>query len=100
MDANHDHQPHELAPLLGSVDLIITEGYKKEPYPKVEVFRPDATRDTTPVCKDDPGLIAVVSDADVTARLPIFGLDEIEAVAAFIARHFQLNDPCGMRLRS
>jgi molybdopterin-guanine dinucleotide biosynthesis protein B len=91
MDSNHDHQPHELVPMLGSVDLIITEGYKRGPYPKVEVFRPDATGDITPVCKGDPKLIAVVSDADVSARLPVFGLDEIEAVAAFIARHFQLN---------
>lgn len=97
MDSNHDHLPHELASMLGSVDLIITEGYKRGPYPKVEVFRPDATGDITPVCEDDPRLIAVVSDADVPVRIPIFSLDEIEAVAAFIARHFQLNHVAELR---
>jgi len=90
LDTDHDHQPFELAPLLGAVDLIIVEGYKRGAQPKIEVFRPDATGDAEPLCQDDPLLIALISDTAVAMDLPVFGLDDTEAVAVFIKRHFHL----------
>lgn len=45
---------------LPEVDLVVTEGYKKEAYPKIEVYRAD----TSPGLLNAPGeLLAVVSDA-------------------------------------
>lgn len=90
MDADHDHQPHELAPMLATADLIITEGYKRASHPKIEVFRPDATGDTDCLCADDSQLIALISDQRLSIGLPVFGLDDIEAVSRFIQQHFKL----------
>jgi molybdopterin-guanine dinucleotide biosynthesis protein B len=84
MDADHDHQPHELAFMLDFVDMIITEGFKHGPYPKIEVFRPDATGDTAPLCLGDPQLLAVISDRTVGCDAPVFGLDDFQPVADFM----------------
>jgi molybdopterin-guanine dinucleotide biosynthesis protein B len=87
MDADHDHQPHELALMLGFADMIITEGFKHGPYPKIEVFRPDATGDALPLCLSDPQLLAVISDRTVACKVPVFGLDDIQPVADFLIHH-------------
>ena len=90
IDADRDHLPHELAPLLVSADLIIVEGYKRGPQAKIEVFRPHATGDKRPLCVNDPQLIALISDVSVEVDRPVFSLSDIEAVAAFIQAHFSL----------
>ncbi len=87
MDADHDHQPHELAFMLDFADVIITEGFKHGPYPKIEVFRPYATGDSAPLCLDDPQLLAVISDRTVACQVPVFDLDDIQPVADFLIRN-------------
>lgn len=75
----------EVIARLGPCDLIIVEGYKSAPIPKIEVRRTAAfSRDT--LADKDPNIIAVVADHAVDGRgLPVFGLDDITAVADFIA---------------
>ena len=89
MDADHDHLPHELAPMFSFADVIITEGFKRGPYPKLEVFRPEATGDDAPLCRMDPQLLAIISDATVACKVPVFCLDDIQAVADFLIRYLQ-----------
>jgi molybdopterin-guanine dinucleotide biosynthesis protein B len=84
MDTDHDRPPEALARLIEGADLIITEGYKKAPHPKIEVFRPNATGDHTPLCIDDPALLAIISDEALESRVPVFGAGDIEGVAAFV----------------
>jgi molybdopterin-guanine dinucleotide biosynthesis adapter protein len=84
MDSDRDHQPHELAFMLDSADVIINEGFKHSPYPKIEVFRPDATGDAAPLCLGDSQLLAIISDRSVDCDLPVFGLDDIQPVADFL----------------
>jgi molybdopterin-guanine dinucleotide biosynthesis adapter protein len=91
LDTDHDHLPHELAPLLVSADLIIVEGYKSGSQTKIEVFRPHATGDQTPLCLKDPQLIAVISDAPLEIDQPVFGTRDIASVAAFLREHFSLD---------
>jgi molybdopterin-guanine dinucleotide biosynthesis protein MobB len=64
------------------VDLVITEGYKDEQRPKIEVVR--SARNAEPLLTGDPHLLAVVSDTDVSPGVPSFGLDEAEKLADFI----------------
>jgi molybdopterin-guanine dinucleotide biosynthesis protein B len=90
LDTDHDHQPCELAPLVNTADLIIAEGFKKGPQPKIEVFRPEATGDAAPLCLHDPQLIAVISNADIALNLPVFGLEDRQGVADFIIENFDL----------
>jgi molybdopterin-guanine dinucleotide biosynthesis protein B len=89
MDADHDHQPHELAFMFGFADLILTEGFKRESYPKLEVFRPEATGDRVPLCRDDPQLLAIVSDSDPECKAPVFSLDDVRGVADFLIRYLR-----------
>ena len=87
MDADHDHQPAELAPLFSFADVLLTEGYKRGPHPKIEVFRPNATGDRAPLCGDDPLLLAIISDAPIKCEVPVFGAGNVQAVADFILRY-------------
>jgi len=68
------------------VDLLITEGYKRERTPKIEVLR--AVVHTELLCHRDPGLIAVATDADITLHVPVFRLDDPVPIAAFIEENF------------
>jgi molybdopterin-guanine dinucleotide biosynthesis protein MobB len=68
------------------VDLLITEGYKREKTPKIEVLRAEVH--TELLCRNDPGLIAVATDADVTVNVPVFRLDDAAPIAAFIEQRF------------
>lgn len=68
------------------MDLVITEGYKRETKPKIEVFRKAASK--SPVCLDNHNLIALVTDADIDAKVPKFGLEDIENLADLIEKRF------------
>jgi molybdopterin-guanine dinucleotide biosynthesis protein B len=87
MDADHDHQPAELAPLFSFADIILTEGYKRGPHPKIEVFRPNATGDKAPLCLNDRRLLAYISDTSIDCRVPVFGTTSIQAVADFLIEY-------------
>lgn len=64
------------------VDLVITEGYKSESFPKIEVFK--WKEDFLPVCLNDGSLIALVTDKPVNAPVKQFLRDDIEGVAELI----------------
>jgi molybdopterin-guanine dinucleotide biosynthesis protein MobB len=68
------------------VDLLITEGYKHEKTPKIEVLRAEVADEL--LCRDDPNLIAVATDANITIHVPVFRLDDPVPIAAFIERKF------------
>jgi molybdopterin-guanine dinucleotide biosynthesis protein B len=68
------------------LDLVITEGYKKENKPKIEVVR--AARHEEVLLKADRHLVAVVSDIDLKLKVPVFGLEDIDKLADFIEETF------------
>ena len=72
-------------------DLVLVEGFKGEPHPKIECRKLDA-RDLTPLAPLVPGIVAIAADHPVDENLPLFQLDDIEAIADFIARHVGLRD--------
>lgn len=90
MDADHDHSPVELAAILPPVDLIMAEGYKHSDLPKIEIFRPDATGGSLPVCRNDDNLLAVVTDEPIQLALPVFATSDYQDIVDFITRHFRL----------
>jgi molybdopterin-guanine dinucleotide biosynthesis protein B len=71
---------------LFEVDLILTEGFKAGPMPKIEVIR--AAQDLPPLCGPDDHLVAVVTDRDLPFPVPRFGLEEVGPLADFIEREF------------
>jgi molybdopterin-guanine dinucleotide biosynthesis protein B len=68
----------------GPVDIVLVEGFKSAAIPKIEVRRlASKTRD--PLAASDPHVIAIAADHAVeAATVPVFALDDIEAIAAFI----------------
>ncbi len=86
-DVVADKDVDELVNLYFSeMDIVLTEGYKWENYPKIEVFR--AARGGTPLDGRNATWAAFVSDADLETDLPRFGLDDISPLADFLLAQF------------
>jgi molybdopterin-guanine dinucleotide biosynthesis protein MobB len=76
----------ELVRYFEDVDLLITEGYKRAKTPKIEILR--TAVHTELLCRDDPDLIAVATDAALDVHVPVFRLDDPVSIAAFIEERF------------
>jgi molybdopterin-guanine dinucleotide biosynthesis protein B len=93
-DVDHDHGLDELMPFLSDVDIVLTEGYKREDKPKIEIYRPEIH--SRPLGTHDPTLIALVTDGAVDLGVPRFSTDDVSGLALFIIRHFNLIRPSDM----
>jgi molybdopterin-guanine dinucleotide biosynthesis protein B len=74
----------ELLAKLARVDLVIIEGFKREPHRKIEVHR--AANGKPLLFPDDPGVVGIATDTAVETTLPTAHLDDIEAIAAMMQR--------------
>ncbi len=74
-----EDDPRAVTPFLGAdLDLILTEGFKKGPHPKIEVHR----REQGPELLSPPGeLLAVVTDEPLPVSVPQFSRDEAHGIA-------------------
>jgi molybdopterin-guanine dinucleotide biosynthesis adapter protein len=70
-------------------DLVIVEGYKSEPIPKIEVHRRAASAPL--LHPDDPHIVAIATDEKLGSELPQFALDDAEAIARFVLHHLGLD---------
>ncbi|KXG86725.1 molybdopterin-guanine dinucleotide biosynthesis protein B [Agrobacterium bohemicum] len=74
-------------------DLVLIEGYKYEPVPKIEARRRDAAK-TEPLAPSDPHIIAIAADHAVPGTtLPVFDLDDTTSIADFIENTVGLSRP-------
>jgi len=79
-----DAQLGHLAPC----DLLLVEGFKHAPIPKLEVWR-SATGEGL-LHPNDPHIVAVASDATLDTRLPWLDLNDVDGIAGFIRNHLAL----------
>ena len=77
----------ELAARMSPADLLLVEGWKRHPHPKIEVHRPALGKPL--IFPDDPHVVAIASDGTVTAPIPLLPLGDAPAVAAFIYEHLE-----------
>ena len=63
-------------------DLVLVEGFKQEPIPKLEVYRPENGK--PPLWPDNPNVVAVATDEPIKTHLPVLDLNDIDAIAAFV----------------
>jgi len=89
MDVDHDHSPDELRKFFNNVNVILTEGYKKQNRPKVEIFR--AKIHDEPLCRSDDNIVAVMSDIPVELKVRRFALDDVVGLADFLVERFGLD---------
>ena len=78
-----DHLPH-IAPC----DLLLVEGFKREPIPKLEVYR--AAVGEPNLYPHDANVVAIASDARLETKLPQFDLNDAPGIAAFVLKHLAL----------
>jgi len=83
-DASREIPVQEIVSLyLSDMDLVLTEGYKKEPIPTVEIYR--SVVHPEPLPDPEGKLIAIMSDVETDRNIPHFGLNESRELAEFIA---------------
>ncbi len=76
-------------PAFADTELLLVEGFKRNPHAKLEVYRPDLGKPL--LCRDDPSVVAIASTADgLDFPVPRYALDDAAAIAAFII------DYCGL----
>jgi molybdopterin-guanine dinucleotide biosynthesis protein B len=76
----------ELVRRMSPVDLLLVEGFKRHPHPKIEVYRPSLGKPL--LHPEDPLVVAIASDEMLPGiRLPWLPLSDVGAVAAFILGH-------------
>jgi len=67
-------------------DILLTEGYKRSHFPKIEVFR--SAVEVKPICSPEDNLLAIVTDDLVQSEVPLFRFDEVTGVADLIEDRF------------
>ncbi len=72
--------------LIQDVDLILSEGYKKDVQPKIEIFRKEKHQEL--LCTKADNLVAVVSNKSFDIGVPVFGLEDVKGLADFIEKEF------------
>jgi len=71
------------------VDIIISEGYKGNDKPKLEVFR--STVHHRPLCTEEDNLIAMASDIQPPLNVPLFQLSDFTGMVNLIENKFLRN---------
>jgi molybdopterin-guanine dinucleotide biosynthesis protein B len=67
-----------------SLDLIIAEGWKNDGYPKIVVVRDQLGE--VPVSEE--GLLALVSNKPLSARVPVYDPDDIKGISELLMARF------------
>lgn len=90
---NGEARLEDLLDRLVPADIVIVEGYKREPIPKIEVFRPETGKPS--LFPEDDNIIAVATDEPSSlpvTSLPVLDLNDIDAITAHVCRLAGRND--------
>jgi molybdopterin-guanine dinucleotide biosynthesis protein B len=85
-EPSFDEQVGRMSPC----DLLLVEGFKFAPIPKLEVWRKETGEAL--LHPNDPHIVALATDAKVEAKLPVLDLNDDAAIARFILRHLELDE--------
>jgi molybdopterin-guanine dinucleotide biosynthesis protein B len=75
----------QIADMITGVDIILTEGFKRGPAPKIEVSRREKSSEL--LCSADE-LVAIASDQHFDLPVPQFGLDDAVGLVDTLERRF------------
>jgi molybdopterin-guanine dinucleotide biosynthesis adapter protein len=86
-DVDHDYSFEEIRrKFIHDADIILTEGFKVNDYPKIEVFRAELKREL--INAKENNLMAVASDVQLDIDIPCLDINEPKAIADFIENKF------------
>lgn len=96
MHERRDEAEPTLGELLGHLspcDLVLIEGFKQEPVPKLEVYRP--AHGKPPLFGERDDIVGIATDGEVQTSLPVLPLNDIAAIADFVINTPGLQErPC------
>jgi len=69
-----------------NADIILAEGFKINPHPKIEIYRTELKRDL--LCGPGDNLIALAGDRPLPAEVPCFDRDDAAGLADLIVERF------------
>jgi len=76
----------DLVAKISPVDLVLVEGYKRDPFPKLEIHR--VANGKPLIHPEDPHVIAIAADVALPeVKLPVVDLDDIEAIADLLLKY-------------
>jgi molybdopterin-guanine dinucleotide biosynthesis protein B len=98
-DVDHDADLAELRDqYIRDVDLILSEGFKKNTQPKIEVFRKEMQRDL--LCREGDNLLAIAADQPFALGVPCFDLNDARGMVDLIEEKFlKRKNPSQVELR-
>lgn len=72
-----------------ALDLVLVEGFKNVPFPKIEVFR--ATVGKPAIYPGDDTVVAIATDGElpIHSDLPVLDINNPESVAAFVCDYIR-----------
>ena len=83
-EPSFDEQVKRISPC----DLLLVEGFKHAPIPKLEVWR--AATGEPLLHPNDSHIVALASDTKVETKLPLLDLNDVEAICRFILKKLEL----------
>ncbi|MDI6725639.1 MAG: molybdopterin-guanine dinucleotide biosynthesis protein B [Smithellaceae bacterium] len=90
-DVEKDHEIAELRDrYIRGVDLILTEGYKRNPHPKIEVFRKELHREL--LCGPGDNLLALASNEWREVGVPCLDINDANGLVDLIEKTFLLSE--------
>ena len=70
---------------MSPVDLVLVEGFKRDAFPKLEIYRAENGKPL--IHPEDPHIVAIASDVELPqARIPVVDLNDIEAIADLLLK--------------
>ncbi len=86
-DLDYDHSLGEIRDkYIKNADVILAEGYKGNPFPKIEVYRSELKREL--LCGKEDNLLALAADVKLDAGVPCFDINDISGIADLIENKF------------
>ena len=90
-DVERDMSLDELRDAFGEdVDLILSEGFKKDVQPKIEVFRKEEHGEL--LCTKEDNLIAIASNQPFEIGVPCLDIDDVKGIVDLIESTFLRGD--------
>ncbi len=83
--AQEEYKLDDIIGKIENVDIIITEGYKRENKPKLEVIRKEISKE---IISKDEELFAIVTDFPLENQIPQFNFEQVTDIVNLIEKKF------------
>ena len=75
---------------LNNLDLVLVEGFRAEKFSKIELHRPSLGKAL--LYPDDPSIIAIAADQQLSTSLPTLNINDIEQIKDFVLQYLALKN--------